>query len=75
MNKLMLSATVIALLTLSACDKPTVVNVPAETVVVPVPGPTGPAGADGEAGRSGAKGETGGDTTIIVAPEETPTTP
>ena len=51
----------IASLGLSACDKPTVVNVPAETVVVP-----GPAGAPGEKGDAGVQGNKGtsGDTGV-----------
>lgn len=73
MNNFILTAAVIGLLSLTACDKPTVVNVPAETVLVPVPGPAGPAGETGQVGDTGAQGETGeasGDTTIIVAPAE-----
>jgi hypothetical protein len=84
MNNFILTASIIGLLSLTACDKPTVVNVPGETVVVP--GPAGPAGATGSTGdtgdtgrtgntgSTGATGETGGDTTIIVAPAE-PATP
>ena len=63
---------------LSACDRPTMVAVPATPVVVP--GTPGPAGATGATGGQGAMGTTGntGDTgatgaqgtgtTIIVAP-------
>ncbi|MES2501617.1 MAG: hypothetical protein V4545_03340 [Pseudomonadota bacterium] len=84
MNNFILTASIVGLLSLTACDKPTVVNVPGETVVVP--GPAGPAGATGSTGETGdtgrtgntgstgATGETGGDTTIIVAPAE-PATP
>ena len=83
MNNFILTASIVGLLSLTACDKPTVVNVPGETVVVP--GPAGPAGATGNTGSTGdtgrtgntgstgstgATGETGGDTTIIVAPTE-----
>ncbi len=80
MNNFILTASIVGLLSLTACDKPTVVNVPGETVVVP--GPAGPAGATGSTGETGdtgrtgntgstgATGETGGDTTIIVAPAE-----
>lgn len=56
----------LAALTLSACDRPTVVTPPA---VVPVPGPAGPAGAAGNTGSTGATGQpgaTGGDTVVIV---------
>lgn len=78
----LLTASMIALLTLSACDKPTVVNVPADTVAVPGPagpagasgatgqsGATGDSGATGQTGKTGAQGETGGDTTVIITPE------
>ena len=88
-NNFILTASIIGLLSLSACDKPTVVNVPGEKETVVVPGPAGPAGATGSTGSTGntgdtgrtgntgstgATGETGGDTTIIVAPAE-PTAP
>ena len=50
--------TLIALtaLTLSACDRPTVVTTPA---VVTVPGPAGATGATGDTGSSGSTGATG----------------
>ncbi|PPC85850.1 MAG: hypothetical protein CTY37_07290 [Methylotenera sp.] len=79
MNHFILTASIIGLLSLTACDKPTVVNVPAETVVVP--GPAGPAGesgqtgATGDAGIQGETGEASGDTTIIIAPAETEPAP
>ena len=62
MNNFILTASIIGLLSLTACDKPTVVNVPGETVVVP--GPAGPAGATGNTGNTGSTGNTGetGDT-------------
>ena len=44
--------------TLSACDKPTVV-MPATVVTVPVPGPAGATGATGATGSSGASGVPG----------------
>ena len=68
---------------LTACDKPTVVNVPADNETVVVPGPPGPAGAPGEpgepgktgeAGETGTQGETGDSTTVIVTPPAEPTT-
>jgi len=78
------SALLIALLTvlgLSACEKPTTVNVPPanSTTVVPgpavaVPGPAGPTGATGATGSpgyDGAKGDTGktgGDVVIVPVP-------
>lgn len=42
---------------LSACDQPTVVNVPAEKVSVP--GPAGPQGETGSQGATGTQGDTG----------------
>ena len=67
-NSLLISA-LLATLSLVACEKPTVVNVPATPVAVP--GPAGPQGATGGQGAEGSKGETGktgGDTTLIVIP-------
>lgn len=69
-------------LSLAACDKPTVVNVPANSpAVVPVPvavpgpagatgatGNTGPSGSDGAKGSTGATGATGEGTTVVVVP-------
>lgn len=50
----------LATLGLSACDKPTVVNVPATPVAVPGPaGATGTQGESGVQGNEGTKGETG----------------
>lgn len=81
MNKSLLVLALIAVVGLAACDRPTVVAVPASPVVVP--GPAGPAGATGSTGYTGATGSTGstgstgatgatgksGDgTTIIVTP-------
>ncbi len=64
MNRSIWILVLLAGLSLTACDKPTVVNVPAPTVAVP--GPTGPAGTDGTKGDTGAKGNTGnqGDTGV-----------
>jgi hypothetical protein len=83
MNRSLLISALLATLTLAACDKPTVVTVPAATVAVPGPaGPQGPTGSPGETGSQGAtgyqgnegiQGETGksGDgTTVIVVPAE-----
>ena len=47
----------VMVLGLSACDKPTVVNVPAATVAVP--GPAGPQGDTGTQGATGIQGDTG----------------
>ena len=44
-------------LSLAACDKPTVVNVPAAPAATP--GPAGPAGATGATGAAGSTGATG----------------
>jgi hypothetical protein len=75
---IVVSAVLIAL-SLSACDRPTVVT-PAAVVAVPVPGPAGPTGATGSTGYTGAtgstgdtgatgeRGKTGGDTVVIVPP-------
>jgi hypothetical protein len=49
---------VLVALTLSACDRPTVVT-PAAVVTVPVPGPAGPTGATGDTGATGSTGYTG----------------
>ena len=51
------SAALIAI-SLSACDRPTVVT-PAAVVTVPVPGPAGPSGATGAMGSTGSTGATG----------------
>lgn len=72
MNKVFLMPALLGALMLSACEKPTTVNVPATPVIVPVvPGPPGAPGATGAPGTDGAKGATGatGDnTTVIVVP-------
>src|SRR5450830_281720 len=52
-----LFASLITVFGLSACDKPTVVNVPATQVAVP--GPAGPQGETGTSGTTGSQGETG----------------
>lgn len=57
MKHSILFAALIATLSLAACDKPTVVNVPATNV--PVPGPAGPQGATGSTGSTGDVGSTG----------------
>lgn len=89
MNQKILIFTLLAALTLTACDKPTIVNVPAETVVVPGPaGPPGDPGVQGDPGIQGNQGEEGykGDTgdagvdgeagsTVIVIPPSDPNTP
>ena len=80
MKHTVLASALFAAIMLSACEKPTVVNVPAPattTVAVPVavPGPAGAPGAPGAPGTDGAKGEPGkpGDsTTVIVTPPPAP---
>jgi hypothetical protein len=62
MNRTILIPALLATLTLVACDKPTVVNVPAPAAPVAVPGPAGPQGAtgsQGEQGETGSQGATG----------------
>jgi hypothetical protein len=79
MNRSILIPALLATLSLAACDRPTVVNVPAAPAAVP--GPAGPPGATGDQGSKGAtgnpgsKGETGksGDgATVIVTPPAAP---
>ena len=54
MNYSLLFAALFAGLSVVACDKPTVVNVPAA-----VPGPAGPQGATGNQGSKGTTGDQG----------------
>lgn len=74
MNKIVLITAMLATLGLVACDKPTVVNVPAAE-----PGPAGPQGETGSQGAVGVQGTegvqgetgtTGEGTTVIVMPPE-----
>jgi len=53
MNHYLLIALMLTVLGLTACDKPTVVNVPAPEAI------PGPAGATGERGAQGYQGDTG----------------
>ena len=70
MSRSILILAAVAALSLAACDKPTVVNVPATPVAVP--GPAGPQGATGSTGDTGSKGDTGktgnGTTVVVVQP-------
>jgi len=66
MNRSILISALLASLGLVACDRPTVVNVPAAPTAVP--GPAGPQGATGNQGNTGATGRTGDGTTLIVVP-------
>lgn len=75
MKHTMLISALLATLALAACDRPTVVNVPATPVTVPGPaGPTGATGSQGatgtqgDEGSKGATGKTGDSTTVIVMP-------
>jgi hypothetical protein len=81
MNHSILISALLATLTLAACDKPTIVTVPATPVAVPGPaGPQGETGSQGASGYQGATGEqgapgdqgktgaTGDSTTVIVVP-------
>jgi len=49
---------VLLAVTLSACDRPSVVT-PTAVITVPVPGPAGPTGATGATGYTGATGDAG----------------
>ena len=69
MKNSLLMLALLATLGLVACDRPTVVTVPAATVVVPGPaGPPGPSGDQGATGSQGATGKAGEGTTVIVMP-------
>ena len=83
MNHAILISALFATLCLAACDKPTVVNVPATPVAVHGPaGPQGETGAQGMMGTQGTQGMMGNDgsqgatgksgdgTTVIVVPPE-----
>ena len=56
MNRSILISALLAALSLTACDKPTVVNT---ATPVAVPGPAGPTGATGSQGNEGSKGAVG----------------
>ncbi len=72
MNHAMLTAALLIAAGLTACDKPTVVNVPPPSAGVPGPaGPTGATGATGNQGMEGNKGTpgaSGDNSTVIVVP-------
>ena len=69
MNRSMLISALFSALTLVACDRPTVVAVPATPTAVPGPaGPQGATGDKGTSGNTGATGKTGDSTTLIVVP-------
>lgn len=66
MNRSILLMALLTALGLGACEKPTVVNVPAAPAAAP--GPAGPQGATGDQGNKGETGKSGDGTTVIVAP-------
>jgi hypothetical protein len=72
MNRTLLISALLVAVGLTACEKPTVVNVPATPVAVPGPagpqGATGSTGATGNTGDAGAAGKSGEGTTVIVIP-------
>jgi len=57
MNHAVLTFALLGALSLAACDKPTVVNVPPAPTATP--GPAGPAGATGATGATGSQGDAG----------------
>ena len=61
MKNLMINTAALAVLTLTlaACDRPTVVAVPAANPTIVVPGPAGPPGATGSTGAPGKPGDSG----------------
>jgi hypothetical protein len=65
---ILLLVTSLSFLSLAACDKPTVVNVPPPTSTAAVPGPPGPAGSAGATGATGSTGSSGDSTTVVVIP-------
>jgi hypothetical protein len=75
MNRSLLVLALFSALGLAACDKPTVINVPAAPVGIPGPaGPQGTTGTQGKQGVEGNKGEAGkpadGPAVIILPPSE-----
>ena len=70
MNRSILISALLATLSLAACDRPTVVNVPATPAAVP--GPAGPPGATGDPGSKGETGKSGEGATVIVTPPAAP---
>ena len=66
MNQIVLASMLLAAVSLTACEKPTVVNVPTPVVTPVVPGPAGPQGPSGTPGPTGKSGD--GATVIVVPP-------
>jgi len=84
MNRSLVFAAPLLVLSLFGCDRPTVVNVPPTPVAVPGPagpqgetgnqgntgstGYTGATGSTGATGNTGDTGQSGSGTTVIVVP-------
>jgi hypothetical protein len=76
MNHALLTIALLGALSVVACDKPTVVNVPAAPAATPGPaGPTGATGATGTTGATGSQGDAGkpADAAPMPAPASAPT--
>jgi hypothetical protein len=76
MNHALLTIALLGALSVVACDKPTVVNVPAAPAAAPGPaGPTGATGATGTTGATGSQGDAGkpADAAPMPAPASAPT--
>ena len=67
-SPLSLVAALLGALALTACDRPTVVNVPPAPAPVAVPGPAGAPGATGATGAQGTTGDAGASTAVIIMP-------
>ncbi len=70
MNRSMLMLALLAVLSLGACERTTVVEPPATPAAVP--GPAGPQGETGDPGRKGDTGKAGDGPTVIETPPAEP---
>jgi hypothetical protein len=70
MNRSMLMLALLAVLSLGACERTTVVEAPATPAAVP--GPAGPQGETGDPGRKGDTGKAGDGLTVIETPPAEP---
>jgi hypothetical protein len=70
MNRSMLMLALLAVLSLGACERTTVVESPATPAAVP--GPAGPQGETGDPGRKGDTGKPGDGLTVIETPPAEP---
>ena len=68
MKQIVLASMLLAAVSLTACEKPTVVNVPTPVVTPVVPVVPGPAGPQGPSGTPGPTGKSGDGATVIVVP-------